>query len=223
MNQLINHPQFGTVRVETINNEPWFVGKDLCEAFGDSNYRRTLANLDADEKGVTHIATPGGKQEMVTVNESGFYHLLFLYQPQKGTNKEIATKRTLFLKKFRKWVTAEVLPSIRKYGTYSTDERTMDRAIKRAEARAVKNLLTEINQTLSGTDKRIIAKQCLTDEYEVQQVLNGRKEDVHMMSLLYARATGNKKYRGAFYSLEGAEQLLNELLKTNDKENSNHY
>ena len=50
MNQLINHPQFGTVRVETINNEPWFVGKDLCEAFGDSNFRRTLANLDADEK-----------------------------------------------------------------------------------------------------------------------------------------------------------------------------
>lgn len=211
MNQLINHPQFGDIRVETIKNEPWFCAKDICDILGYTNSRKTISD-HCNAKGVTnrYILTNGGNQEMAYINEGNLYRLMIKSQ------KPIA-------RKFESWVCDEVLPSIRKYGTYSTDERTMDRAIKRAEARTVKNLLTEINQTLSGTDKRIIAKQCLTDEYEVQQVLNGRKEDVHMMSLLYARATGNKKYRGAFYSLEGAEQLLNELLKTNDKENSNHY
>lgn len=214
MNQLINHPQFGSVRVETIKNEPWFVAKDLCGAFGDSNYRRTLSQLDDEDKGVTHIATNGGNQQMTIINECGFYNLLFLYQPQKGTNKKIADERTLFLKKFRRWVTSEVLPSIRKYGTYSTDEKIMDKVMKRAEQRAVKNLLAEVSSSLSGTDKRIIAKQCLTDEYDVNKVLQGYAEDVHMMSLLYARASGNKKYRGEFYSLEGAENLLTHLKTT---------
>jgi len=198
MNQLINHPQFGQVRVNIINGETWFVAKDVCDVLELSKNRDAVARLDVDERGSVLVDTPGGKQEMTTINESGLYALII------RSNKPIA-------RKFRKWVTGEVLPAIRKYGTYSTDEKIMDRAFKKVEQRAVKNLLTEVSRSLSGTDKRLIAKQCLTDEYEVGQVLQGYKEDVHMMSLLYARATGNKKYRGEFYSLEGAENLLQHL------------
>lgn len=199
MNQLIKHPQFGAVRIETINKEPWFCGKDICESLNYSkDTSSALAKLDHDEKLMRKISVSGQNRDVLFVNESGLYALII------RSNKPIA-------KKFRKWVTSEVLPAIRKYGTYSTDSKIMDRAKKRAEVRAVKVLLNEVDNTLSATDKRIIAKQCLTDVHEVRQVLQGNKEDVHMMSLLYARATGNKKYRGEFYSLEGAEHLLNEL------------
>lgn len=201
MNQLINHPQFGEIRVEVINKEPWFVSKDICDALGISNNRDALKNLDDDEKGVAKTYTPGGDQNLTIVNESGLYALII------RSNKPVA-------RKFRKWVTSEVLPSIRKYGSYTTDARKMDAVMKRAETKAVKTLLVTLDKTLSGTDKRVIAKQCLTTEREVIQVLSGYKEDVQMMSLLYARATGNKMYRACFYSLEGAENLLQELHRT---------
>lgn len=116
--KVISHPEFGNIRTEMVKGDPWFMAKDVCEAFGDNNYRRTISNLDEDEKGVSHLDTAGGKQQATIVNESGFYHLLFMYQPQKGTNRDIADKRVAFLRKFRKWVTSEVLPSIRRTGEY---------------------------------------------------------------------------------------------------------
>ena len=59
--QIFNNPEFGSVRTSNINGEPWFVGKDVCEAFGDTNYRRSLSNIDVSDKGVSQIETPGGK------------------------------------------------------------------------------------------------------------------------------------------------------------------
>ncbi|MEJ9158818.1 Bro-N domain-containing protein, partial [Bacillus cereus] len=101
-----------------------FVAKDVCDAFGDTNYRRSLSRLDEDEKGVSQIATPGGKQKMTVVNESGLYSLLFYMQPKKGVsqNEHLAAEREQKLKKFKKWVTSEVLPTIRKHGAYMTDQ-----------------------------------------------------------------------------------------------------
>jgi prophage antirepressor-like protein len=201
MNQLINHPDFGAIEVKTINNETWFCAKDVCDVLSVQNATQSLERLEQDEKLTYTLHRSGQNREMLFINESGLYALII------RSNKPVA-------RKFRKWVTSEVLPAIRKYGTYSTDEKIMDKAIKRAEAKTVRNLLTTVDKNLLGTDKRLIAKQCLTDEFEVRQVLQGHKEDVHMMSLLYARATGNKKYRGYFYTLEGAENLLVELTKT---------
>ena len=80
------------------------------------------------------------------------------------------------------------MPALRKYGAYSMDEKTMRRAKCRVEEKAVKDLLAEIDRGLSATDKRLVARQCQTDEYEVQDVLSGYKEDAHMLALLYARA-----------------------------------
>lgn len=100
--------EFNTQEVRIIDRggEPWFVAKDLCEVLDIQNIRQNLAKLDDDEKGVCSVYTPGGKQEMVTVSESGMYAL-------------VLTSRKPEAKPFRKWVTSEVLPTIRKQGSYS--------------------------------------------------------------------------------------------------------
>lgn len=127
--QIFNNPEFGSVRTSNINGEPWFVGKDVCEAFGDTNYRRSLSNIDDSDKGVSQIETPGGKQNMVIINESGLYSLLFQMQPQKAKgvsqNESVIDERIEKLHRFKRWVTSEVLPSIRKNGGYIAGQETL--------------------------------------------------------------------------------------------------
>ena len=82
--EVFENPIFGQIRMVMVDDEPWFVGKDICEVFGDTNYRRSLSNIDDSDKGVSQIDTPGGKQKMTIVNESGLYSLLFQMQPQKA-------------------------------------------------------------------------------------------------------------------------------------------
>jgi prophage antirepressor-like protein len=137
---------------------------------------------------------------MIFVTESGLYDL-------------IIQSRKPAARKFRKWITSEVLPSLRKYGIYSTDKKVMSRIEKAAENKAIKRLLSEIDKSLSATDKRVIARQCMTDDYEVWEVLERKKEDPHMLALMYARATGNKLLRSSFYTREGAETLIGQLTK----------
>lgn len=102
------------IRVQVINSEPWFVAKDVCDALEISKYRDALMRLDDDEKGCPVIVdTLGGPQEMTGINESGLYNLIF------QSNKPKA-------KDFRKWVTAEVLPAIRKNGYYGIRQTKQD-------------------------------------------------------------------------------------------------
>lgn len=104
--QIFNNPDFGEIRTIMIDGEPWFVGKDVASALGYA--RPTDAarnNTDSEDKGISEIATPSGIQKMLIVNESGLYSLIF------GSKLDSA-------KKFKKWVTSEVLPSIRKTGAY---------------------------------------------------------------------------------------------------------
>ena len=109
------------VRAVVVEGEPWFVAKDVCEYFGDTNYRRSTARLDEDEKGVSQIDTPGGAQAMTIVTEAGLYTLLFAMQPQKGNvSDEQYEQRAGQIKTFKRWITHEVLPSIRKHGAYMT-------------------------------------------------------------------------------------------------------
>jgi BRO family, N-terminal domain len=103
--------QFDSTPVRTIAKEgqAWFVAKDVCEILEHSNHRMAVANLDDDEKGVSIVDTPGGPQETTIINESGLYALIF-------------TSRKPEAKRFRKWVTSQVLPAIRqtgRYGSYS--------------------------------------------------------------------------------------------------------
>ena len=105
--QVFNNPEFGKVRTVVINNEPWFIGKDVAMALGYSNPRKALNDhVDSEDKGVTKCDTLGGAQEMTVINESGVYALIF------GSKLPTA-------KKFKHWVTSEVLPDIRKHGLYA--------------------------------------------------------------------------------------------------------
>lgn len=108
--KIFNNEEFGQVRSIIIDGEPWFVGKDIATALGYARPTDTARNnTDSEDKGVSEIATPSGTQKMLIVNESGLYSLIF------GSKLESA-------KKFKRWVTSEVLPSIRKTGTYSNTE-----------------------------------------------------------------------------------------------------
>lgn len=116
--QVFNNAMFGNVRIIMQGNEPWFVAKDVCDCLDLSNSRKALSRLEDDEKGVTLSNTLGGKQEMATVNEYGLYSL-------------VMSSRKPEAKEFKRWITHEVLPSLRKYGTYSTDiPRTLPDALK---------------------------------------------------------------------------------------------
>lgn len=101
------------IRVQVINNEPWFVAKDVCEVLGISKYRDAIAKLDDDEGRPVEVDTLGGIQKMAGINESGLYALVL--QSRKPEAKS-----------FRKWVTSEVLPSIRKKGYYGIKKQTND-------------------------------------------------------------------------------------------------
>lgn len=111
--QIFNNPEFGDIRTVVIDNEPWFVGKDVADALGYRNGSRDInRHVDKDDslrKGL--IDKMGREQETIIINESGLYSLIF------GSKLESA-------KKFKKWVTSEVLPSIRKTGTYTMPQTT---------------------------------------------------------------------------------------------------
>lgn len=112
MNELkiFKNEAFGEIRIIEINGEPWFVGKDVAEVLGYSNSRKAIGDhIDDEDKGVTKCDTLGGSQELTVINESGLYSL-------------ILSSKLPNAKAFKKWVTSEVLPSIRKHGLYATDE-----------------------------------------------------------------------------------------------------
>lgn len=107
--QIFNSEEFGDIRTVQLNNETYFVGKDIARALGygeGKSLNNAIANhVDEEDKGVTELMTPGGKQSMTVINESGLYALIF------GSKLESA-------KRFKHWVTSEVLPAIRKTGSY---------------------------------------------------------------------------------------------------------
>lgn len=98
------------IRTLTIGTEPYFVGKDVAEVLGYSNPQKAIRNhVDDEDKGVNEMDTPGGKQPIVIINESGLYSLIL------GSKLPEA-------KRFKRWVTSEVLPSLRRNGMYAMDE-----------------------------------------------------------------------------------------------------
>lgn len=112
MNELKNFTfEDQQIRVLTIEGEPWFVGKDVAEVLGYSNSRKAIADhVDSEDKGVTKCYTLGGTQQIAIINESGLYSL-------------ILSSKLPDAKKFKRWVTSEVLPTIRKHGAYMTDSK----------------------------------------------------------------------------------------------------
>lgn len=124
--QTFTSDQFGTIRaVRDEDGEPMFVAKDVCTALEVKNSRDAIARLDNDERGVVLIDTPGGEQQMQAVNEAGLYVL-------------VLSSRKPEARAFKRWVTHEVLPALRRDGGYmvardETPEQTMARAVLLAQ------------------------------------------------------------------------------------------
>lgn len=124
------------VRTVEMNGEPWFVLKDVCKALGIAKYRDVADRLDADERVAVRVDTLGGAQEMICINESGLYNVIL------RSDKPAA-------KPFRKWVTAEVLPAIRKNGGYIANQETM------TDAELMSQALLVAQKTLEARTKRL--------------------------------------------------------------------
>ena len=139
MNDLMifQSPEFGQIRTVEVNGEPWLVGKDVAQALGYKNPQEAIrTHVDPEDKGVSEILTPGGKQSAPIINESGLYSL-------------VLSSKLPGAKKFRRWVTGEVLPSIRKRGGYIAGQETMSGEELMAKA------LMVAQKTLEERDARI--------------------------------------------------------------------
>jgi anti-repressor protein len=119
MNQLkvFENPAFGKIRTVTVKNEPWFVGKDVAQVLGYANHKKALIDhVDAEDKlqndGVTICDPLGREQHPTVINESGLYSL-------------IMSSKLPQAKEFKRWVTSEVLPAIRKNGGYIAGQENM--------------------------------------------------------------------------------------------------
>ena len=162
--EIFQSEEFGQVRTISIDGEPWFVGKDVAKALGFTNPRDAIAtHVFDDDKGVDSIDTLGGKQKMTVVNESGLYALIF------GSRLESA-------KRFKHWVTSEVIPSIRKTGGYvSNDELFIDTYLPFADEQT-KMLFSQTLFTVRKQNE-IIKSQQNQIEHK-QEVINGLTDDI---------------------------------------------
>ncbi len=114
--EIFNNEEFGTVRTLTIDKEPYFVGKDVAEILGYTNTPKAIKDhVDSEDKLAERIVISGQNREVIFINESGLYSL-------------ILSSKLPTAKKFKRWVTAEVLPSIRKHGAYMTPD-TLEKAL----------------------------------------------------------------------------------------------
>lgn len=136
MNELkiFENKEFGQVRTVTINEEPWLVGKDVAEALGYERPSDAIKiHVDIDDKLIRCFTDSGQGRNMIVINESGLYALIF------GSKLESA-------KRFKHWVTSEVLPSIRKTGTYQKPMSALDQIILAQKA------LLEVNDKVQAVD-----------------------------------------------------------------------
>lgn len=130
--QIFNNPEFGEVRTLTINGEPWFVGNDCAKALGYAKPKGAIqTHVDSDDKQVAPIQDPRGNIGMMVINESGLYSLIF------GSKLEAA-------KKFKRWVTSEVLPQIRKSGGYSMPQQKTSRDIPVGEIARLSTVMDRV-------------------------------------------------------------------------------
>lgn len=118
---IFNNAEFGQIRTVTKDNEPWFVASDIAKALGYRMASDLVRRIDDDDKGTHIMSTQGGEQAMLIINESGFY-------------SSILNSKLESAKRFKHWVTSEVLPSIRKSGGYIAGQEQMSDAELMAKA-----------------------------------------------------------------------------------------
>ena len=153
--QIFNSEEFGVVRTVTIENEAWFVGKDVATALGYSNASKAVSTHVGEEDRILKVLEADSqngnvvKTQTALINESGLYALIF------GSKLESA-------KRFKHWVTSEVLPAIRKHGVYAVDEllSNPEMAIKAFTALKEER---EKNKALEADNQRMKPKEIFAD------------------------------------------------------------
>lgn len=170
--QIFENEQFGKIRTLDQDGEVWFVGKDICLAFGDENHRRSLGRLDESDRKTALVPTAGGNQRLTVINESGLYALLFAMKPQKShkgvsdeypLELEIRIKR---LREFKRWVTSEVLPSIRKHGAYINEELLDEIAANKEAAEKLFRDLKAEKEKNRDLNEKLIASEPKCEYYD---------------------------------------------------------
>ncbi|MDE7064309.1 MAG: Bro-N domain-containing protein [Desulfovibrionaceae bacterium] len=177
--QMFQSAEFGYLRVVMMDGAPWFVANDACKILEMGNPRSSLALLDDDEKGVHTVDTPGGTQRMIIVSEPDLYSLILRSRKPEA-------------KTFKRWVTHDILPSIRHHGAYlhapSVSPEYLREVAARLEeqARALKEARPSVNFHNAATHNRTfwIISQAKT---ELGQTLPGLRETCIRLKLLYKK------------------------------------
>jgi prophage antirepressor-like protein len=174
MNNLIPFT-YNSKQVRAISKDgvPWFILQDVCKALEIANVGNVTARLDVDEKDIHYADTPGGKQMMVIVNEPGLYNVILRSDKPEA-------------KAFKRWITHEVIPSIRKHGAYTLQKPQCIEDLIIMQATAMKELRTEVKQ-LQTTQQAI--KDAVVSEPD-----NWREDINHKLNKI-AQALGSQKYQ----------------------------
>ena len=165
--KIFENEEFGKVRTLSINGEPWFVGRDVAEILGYSQPSVTISKkVEVEDKGVSKMETPGGTQDVIIINESGLYSL-------------ILSSKLPTAKKFKHWVTSEVLPSIRKTGSYNLPQDYLSalKALVASEEEKLK--LAEENQAMKPKAEyfdALVDRNCLLNFRDTAKEL-GQKQN----------------------------------------------
>lgn len=176
--KLFNSPEFGKLRGLEIDGDPWFVGRDVAQALGYGE-GKSLANavanhVDELDRSVTEMMTEAGKRNMVIINESGLYALIF------GSKLESA-------KRFKRWVTAEVLPAIRKTGSYQQRPLSIPQQIQMI-AQGYSDLgqqVTEVQAEVTDLKDNMPLYACETEEVsnhvkrKIVDILGGKQSGAY--------------------------------------------
>ena len=214
--QVFENSEFGKIRALEIDGNPWFVGKDVANKLGYSNTRDALRkHVDEEDKGVAKCDTLGGTQDIKIINESGLYSL-------------VLSSKLPSAKRFKKWVTSEVLPAIRKHGAYLTDEKAYDVT---HNPNALADLLLQAGEQLKQkeliiqemTPKAVFADAVETSKSsilvgELAKILKANGIDVGQKRLFaWLRANGYLMQKGESYNLPTQKSMdlgLMEIKKT---------
>lgn len=195
---ILSHPEFGAVRNTIIKGEPWFIAKDVCDILGHSNNRKAISdNVDIEDISDVTISDGSQNRQMTIINESGLYSLMLSSRLDKA-------------KAFRRWITSEVLPSIRKNGYYIHPSMQLTTAQQRRLDRTMRELVKEYT-----TDRDIvrISKRCGRAVIYVRDVLRGYQQNNGVMDELQSQAIINKEQLESPYSTERLREVVKELSK----------
>lgn len=210
--QIFNNPEFGEIRTVLIDDEPWFVVNDVANSLGYSRGRNSLKHIDDEDKKVAPIRSPlgGGEQETYITNESGLYSLIF------GSKLESA-------KKFKKWVTSEVLPSIRKHGAYQLPQSTDGKIALLAQGHT--ELKAEVDEIRSDLEALKMDLPLLPAEAEdvsnavkrrVVEILGGKSSNAY-----HNKSISQQAFSDAYRELKRNFNVRSyKCIKRNDAENA---